>query len=217
MVKFDIIDNLEIEGPKYEVGRYIGNSLWLADDTTIISSSAENLKKNIGILRISAKKKGLEISEEKSKIILVGGQKQQEKIDNFEVVKSVKYLGVRLGGRGRNVFGKEKKLWVKNTQVHAARLRAKIRKSYDMVTIGKTIWKQIMVTEFMFGKAVISMTRSNIRKVQAVENSVYRYLMGVGGYAMIAALRGEIDASRMKTRAMETTLMYLKDMLGSSF
>ena len=86
-----------------------------------------------------------------------------------------------------------------------------------MVTVGKTIWKQIMVTEFMFGKAVISMTRSNIRKVQAVENSVYRYLMGVGGYATIAALRGEIDASRMETRAMETTLMYLKDMLGSSF
>ena len=115
MVKFDIIDDLEREGPKYEVGRYVGNSLWLADDTTIISSSTENLKKNIGILRNSAKKKGLEISEEKSKIILVRGQKQQEKIDNFEVVKSVKYLGIRLGERGRNIFRKENKLWVKNS------------------------------------------------------------------------------------------------------
>ena len=169
MVKFDIIDDLEREGPKYEVGRYVGNSLWLADDTTIISSSTENLKKNIGILRISAKKKGLEISEEKSKIILVRGQKQQDKIDNFEVVKSVKYLGVRLGGRGRNVFGKEKKLWVKNTQVHAARLRAKIRKSYDMVTIGKTIWKQIMVTAIIFVKAEIPIAKSSIRKLQTVE------------------------------------------------
>ena len=94
---------------------------------------------------------------------------------------------------------------------------AKVRKSYDKVTVGKTIWKQIMVTAFMFGKAVIPMTRSNIKKVEAVENSVCRYLLGVGGYATIAALRGDIRASRMETRAMETTLMYIIDMLQSTF
>ena len=50
-----------------------------------------------------------------------------------------------------------------------------------------------------------------------VENSVYRYLLGVGGYATIAALRGEIGASRIETRAMETTLLYIKDMMESKF
>ena len=55
MVTFDIIEDLEKEGPKYEVGRYVGNSLWLADDTTIIANSIENLKKNIRILEKSSK------------------------------------------------------------------------------------------------------------------------------------------------------------------
>ena len=46
---------------------------------------------------------------------------------------------------------------------------------------------------------------------------MYRYLLGVGGYTTIAALRGEIGASRMETRAMETALMYVKDMMEGSF
>ena len=85
----------------------------MADDTTIIANSVENLKRNIEILRNSARKKGLEISEEKSKIIWSKGQDQQEKIDNIEVVKNVKYLGIKLWGRERNIFGEKKKLWVK--------------------------------------------------------------------------------------------------------
>ena len=107
---------------------------------------------------------------------------------------------------------------VEESPGHAAKLRAQIRKSYDKVTVGKTIWKQIMVTVIMFGKVVIvPIAKSNIRKVQTVENSVYRYLLGVGGYTTIAALRGEIGASRMETRAMETALMYIKDMMEGSF
>ena len=39
-----------------------------------IANSVDNLKKNIEILRNSARKKGHEISEEKSKIIGVRGQ-----------------------------------------------------------------------------------------------------------------------------------------------
>ena len=76
----------------------------MTDDIIIIANSAENLKRNIEILRNPAREKGLEISEEKSKIIQVRG-KDQDEIDNFEVVKSVKYLGIRLGGRGKNIFG----------------------------------------------------------------------------------------------------------------
>ena len=108
-------------------------------------------------------------------------------------------------------------MWAKKAQGQTAILRANVRKSYNKVTVGKTIWKQIMVSAFMFGKTVIPTTRSSIKKIQAVENSVYRYLLGVGGYATIAALRGEIGASRIEARAMETTLMYIKDMLDSSF
>ena len=39
---------------------------------------------------------------------------------------------------------------------------------------------------------------------------MYRYLLGVGGYATIVALRGEIGASKIETRLMETTLHYIE-------
>ena len=65
------------------------------------------------------------------------------------------------------------------------------------------MWKPIMVTALMFRKAVIMIAKTTINKVQAIENSIYRYLLGVGGYTKISALKGDIGASRMETRAIE--------------
>ena len=42
----------------------------------------------------------------------------------------------------------------------------------------------------MFGKAVVITAKTTINKVHAIENSVYRYLLGVGAYVTIATLRG---------------------------
>jgi len=72
------------------------------------------------------------------------------------------------------------------------------------------VWKQIIVTALMFRKAVIPIAKTTVKKVQAVENSIYRYLLGVGGYTTIGA-------SRMEMRAMETVLMYIKESLEGNF
>ena len=41
--------------------------------------------------------------------------------------------------------------------------------------------------------------------------------MGIGGYYTIEALRGEIGASMIKSRIMETMLAYLIDTMASEF
>ena len=41
--------------------------------------------------------------------------------------------------------------------------------------------------------------------------------MGIGGYSTIEALRGEIGASMIKSRIMETMLAYLIDTMASEF
>ena len=46
---------------------------------------------------------------------------------------------------------------------------------------------------------------------------MWRYLLGIGGYATVEALRGEIGASMVKTRIMETMMLYLVDTLASDF
>ena len=56
-----------------------------------------------------------------------------------------------------------------------------------------------------------------IEKLQRIENKVWRYLLGVGGYSTVEALRGEIGASMVKSRVMETMLLYMVDTMASGF
>ena len=61
------------------------------------------MEKNIEVLKQSANQYGLEINEEKSKVLQIRGKDKPNKIGNFEVVEEVKYLGVKVRGRGRNI------------------------------------------------------------------------------------------------------------------
>ena len=40
----------------------------------------------------------------------------------------------------------------------------------------------------LFGKAIVVSFKTDIKKVQAIENKVYIYLLGITGYTTIAAL-----------------------------
>ena len=41
--------------------------------------------------------------------------------------------------------------------------------------------------------------------------------MGIGGYSTVAALRGEMGASMVRSRVMETTLQYVRSVMNSNF
>ena len=41
--------------------------------------------------------------------------------------------------------------------------------------------------------------------------------MGIGGYSTVAALRGELGSSMMKSRVMETTLQYVREVMNGRF
>ena len=69
----------------------------------------------------------------------------------------------------------------------------------------------------LFGRAVVVTSKTAIEKLQRIENKVWRYLLGIGGYSTVEALRGEIGASMVKTRIMETMLLFIVDTLASDF
>ena len=69
----------------------------------------------------------------------------------------------------------------------------------------------------LFGRAIITTNKTNIEKIQRIENKVWRYLLGIGGYSTVETLRGEIGASMVKSRVMETMLLFLVDTLASEF
>ena len=79
MVTFTIIEELRSRAKPYKIGAYEDNSLWLADDATIIASSEENILKALNILEETGKKNDLVLSEEKTKIMRVRGPGKAEK------------------------------------------------------------------------------------------------------------------------------------------
>ena len=53
-------------------------------------------------------------------------------------------------------------------------------------------------------------TESEIQKLQRVENSVYRQILGAPRYAQTAALRGEIGSSSMASRIIGNQIQYVQ-------
>ena len=66
---------------------------------------------------------------------------------------------------------------------------SQIKKSADKVIVGKAIWKLMAIPAILFGRAVVTTSKNNIERLQRLENKVWRYLLGIGGYATIEALR----------------------------
>ena len=217
LVTFTMIEDLRNQAEKYKIRKYEDNSLWLADDATIIAKDEDTLVKTLKILEETGRKNGLELSEEKTKIMKIRGPGEGKMVGRFKVEKEARYLGIQIGGRGRNIFDAENKICLKKAEKKANGVMSQIKKSADKVIVGKAIWKLMAIPALLFGRAVVTTTRTNIEKLQIIENKVWRYLLGIGGYSTVEALRGEIGASMVKSRIMETMLLYMIDTLSSQF
>ena len=104
MVTFTIIEELKEKADIYEIGKYSGNSLWLADDATIIATNEESVEKAVNALETAGGRCGLELSAEKNKILRIRGPKMGEKIGKYKIEEEAKYLGIQIEERGRDIF-----------------------------------------------------------------------------------------------------------------
>ena len=94
---------------------------------------------------------------------------------------------------------------------------AQIKKSTDKVLVGKAIWNLMAIPAILFGRAIVPTCESLIEGLQRLENRVWRYLLDIGGYSTIEALRGEMGASLVRSRIMETMLLYVVDTMKGRF
>ena len=116
LVTFKIIEELRSKGARYQIDKYDGNSVWLADDSTLIAGNIKDMETNINILKNTAKGYGLRVNENKSKILQVRGTERARRIGGLEVVEKVRYLGVTLGGVGRDIFREERNNLIERAQ-----------------------------------------------------------------------------------------------------
>ena len=94
---------------------------------------------NIKIHKNKAMEYGLRVNENKSKILQVRGTERARRIGGLEVVENVKYLGVTLGGIGRDIFREERNNVIEKVQKKALAMNAYIKKSYDVTSVVKTL------------------------------------------------------------------------------
>jgi len=132
-------------------------------------------------------------------------------------VDRVKYLGVIVGGKGRDIFKYERESLIERAQKKAAMIKTYIKKSYDITSVGKAVWKLQAIPALMFGKQVVTVSKKLIDKLQTIENGMYRYILGVGGTTPVSTLRGEVGDSKIESRIIETVLNFTRETLQGGF
>ena len=81
------------------------------------------------------------------------------------MVKEVKYLGIKLGGRGKNIYAAENKTWLEKAEKKAREIIGNVKSSCDMVLVGRAIWKAMAIPQALYGRAVITTTETDIKKL----------------------------------------------------
>ncbi len=89
-------------------------------------------------------------------------------------------------------------------------------KSCSKIIVGKTFWKSIALPAILYGSNITEFKTEEINKLQRIENSVYRQIMGAPSYSQVASLRGEIGSSLMKTRLTETRIIFYKNLVENN-
>ncbi|CAL4059842.1 unnamed protein product [Meganyctiphanes norvegica] len=85
-----------------------------------------------------------------------------------------------------------------------------IETSWNRVKIGKLWWKSLSLSAVLFGVGVINLNSEHIRRMQIIENRVYRLIMRAKGYTPVAAIRGEFGSLTMENRIIESRLLLVK-------
>jgi hypothetical protein len=111
---------------------------------------------------------------------------------------------------GRDIFRKHKDNMFKKAQKLANTTYSVIARSCNKLMIGKTYWKTLVLPSILYGNSLISFPEKDIERLQRIENSVYRHILGAPSYAPICTLKGEVGASNMKSRIIKDRIMYLK-------
>lgn len=76
----------------------------------------------------------------------------------------------------------------------------------NKILIGKTYWKCIVLPSILHASSIMTYTKTEIDKLQTIENTVYRQMLGAPKYAQVTTLRVEVGATSMTARIMQGQL-----------
>jgi hypothetical protein len=122
------------------------------------------------------------------------------------VEDNLKYLGVQFNNK-KNCFATHKKNIIKRAERWANITYSVIAKSCNKIAIGKAFWKGLVLPTLLYGTEAMTFTKTEIQKLQRIENQVFRTILGAPTYTPCTVLRAEIGASLCKSRIMKQQIL----------
>ena len=161
-------------------GRIISN-LRFADDIDLMGGSKDELQELTDRLSNSAREYGMEISSEKSKVMVNSGDITPVQISmngqQLEDVMPFKYLGATLTKDGRSTA--EIKIRLAIATASMAKIN-KIWSSKDVTFATKIkLYKTLVLSTLLYGCESLALTADSTKRIQVFENKCYRRMLGI--------------------------------------
>jgi len=207
LITYEVMRELDCTCEGFRNEKFTLTSLFYADDGLLIAKSKRELIKSLQITQKKSEEYGLELNRDKSNIMIFNGNEDVNLIEGIKIVENIKYLGVCVSNK-RDTFIKHKEKILNDAQKLANVTSIVIEKSVCRTLIGKTYWKNVAMPSFMHAVDVVSFNSGDVKKLQTIENSVWRRILNGRSYTPISALRGEIGASSVESRIMKSKLKY---------
>ena len=184
-------------------------ALFFADDGVIFGNSVREIEKMMDMIERKTAEIGMSVNKNKCNVLVFNKKLDVGSIKGINVVKDVKYLGVKLSS-GRDVFRKHREDVKTRARKMSNMTYSVIHKACNKVLIGKTYWKSVVMPGLLYGSSVFCWNVNDIGRLQKCENAVWRCVLGAPSYAPLVTLQGEVGSSSMKARDIKVKLNYEK-------
>lgn len=161
-------------------GRTI-NNLRFADDIDLLGGSKQELQELTKRLEERASAYGMEVSSEKSKVLINSQTKAEAEIymngERLEVVDAFKYLGATLTKDGRSTAEIKTRLAIATSAM--AKLN-KIWRSKEISFPTKIkLYRSLILSILLYGCESWTMTAETAKRIQTFETKCFRKLLGI--------------------------------------
>ena len=208
LITYNLITELNRRAKGYRTERITVRALFFADDGLLLSDCEEHATQDIKTLQEVASEYGLAINKSKSSILWINKKGDKAEIEQIEVKKEMKYLGVTIEDT-RDIFRKYKSMKIQLAERLANNTFSILNRSCNRVMIGKAYWKSVALPAVIYGSGVVQWNKKEQDKLQIIQNKICRRMLNAPRWATNAAVRGEIGMSTMQTRLAQNRIGYI--------
>ena len=186
--------------------------LMYADDICLVAKSAEELQELMDIVGGVGREYGLCFSETKSAVVRIGGSDGNHICEEWKIgersvrmASRVKYLGVWING-GNNGGIDSVLERIEGARKVTGMCKFSAQRSGSRLLAGRESWKGMVVPKLMYGAGAINWSAYEVCELEQMQNSMGRFLWGVGQGVGNGFIRGETGYSSFEEREAKQKL-----------